>query len=68
MSDAFLKMDKTAFSVVSLEDEPDELHFWLAKSPDERLQAIELMRQIMFGYAPTSRLQRVLAVVEQLWG
>jgi len=60
-----LKMDKTAFSVTSLFDESDEKEYWLSKTPLERLEALELMRQIVYGYDPSStRLQRVLATAE----
>jgi hypothetical protein len=60
-----LKMDKTAFSIASLLDESDEKGYWLAKTPHERLEAMELMRQIIYGYDPSSaRLQRVLAIAE----
>jgi hypothetical protein len=58
-------MDKTAFSVSSLLDESDDKIYWLSKSNEERLQAMELMRQTIYGYHPsTARLQRVLAVAE----
>ena len=58
-----LKVDRTAFSVASLFDEPDEKAYWHAKTPCERLQALELMRQVVYGYTLASaRLQRVLAV------
>ena len=33
------KLDKTAFSVVSLTDESDEKRYWLTESPYERLRA-----------------------------
>ena len=60
-----LRMDKTAFSVTSLFDESDEKAYWLSKTPDERLEAMELMRQIIYGYNPsTIRLQRVFEVAE----
>ena len=42
-------MDKRAFSVASLFDEPDEKTYWLSKTPYERLQAVELMRQVVYG-------------------
>ena len=59
------KMDKTAFSVASLHDEPDEKAYWLSKTPHERLEALELMRQVIYGYTPSSaRLQRVLEFAE----
>jgi len=58
------KMDKTAFSVGSVFDAHDEKKYWLAKTPHERLQALELMRQVIYGYTPSSaRLQRFFEVV-----
>jgi hypothetical protein len=57
------KIDRTAFSAVSLLDPSDEKAYWLSRTPYERLQAVELMRQIIYGYDPsTSRLQRVLEI------
>jgi len=59
------KLDRTAFSVGSLDDEPDEKQYWHSKSPAERWQAIEIMRQIIYGYDPaTTRLQRFFEVAE----
>jgi hypothetical protein len=58
-----VRMEKTAFSVTSLFDESDGKDYWLSKTPYERLEAIELMRQIIYGYSPSAtRLQRVLTV------
>jgi hypothetical protein len=60
------KMDKTAFAVVSLAEADDETDYWRAKTPQERLRAVELMRQAIYGYTPaTARLQRVLTVVQR---
>ena len=39
------RMDKTAFSVASLFDETEEKTYWHSKTPHERLEAVELMRQ-----------------------
>ena len=59
------KMDKSVFSVVSLSEESAEKEYWYAKTPQERLAAVELMRQINYGYDPTTtRLQRVLEVAQ----
>jgi len=59
------RLDKTAFSVARLEDEPDERAFWHSKTPEERLRAAEFLRQSLYGYDPaTLRLQRVFEVVE----
>jgi hypothetical protein len=56
-----LSMDKTAFSIARLDDEPDDRRYWAAKTPHERLEALEFLRQAMYGYDPSSaRLQRVL--------
>jgi len=60
------KIDKKAFSVSSLSDESDDKLYWLSKTPIERLMATELMRQIDYGYDPTTaRLQRVLEITER---
>jgi hypothetical protein len=57
------KLDRTHFSVANLSD-ADEKAYWLSKSPAERLEALELMRQMIYGYDPArTRLQRVLTVV-----
>jgi hypothetical protein len=59
------KMDRTAFSVVPLGQEPNDRAYWLSKTVDERIEALELLRQIHYGYDPTTqRLQRVLTVAE----
>ena len=56
------KLDRTHFSVAKLNDS-DEKAYWLSKSPAERLEALELMRQMIYGYDPArTRLQRVLTV------
>jgi len=60
------RIDKTAFSVDSLFDESDEKAYWLSRTPLERLQAIEIMRQVVYAYDPaTARLQRVLTIAER---
>ena len=47
------KMDKSVLSVTSLSEESDEKAYWHAKTPHERLEAVELMRQINYGYDPS---------------
>ena len=63
----FPRLDRTAFSVVSLEEaDSDEMEYWLSKTPHERLEALELLREIFYGYDPTTtRLQRVLEITER---
>jgi hypothetical protein len=59
-----MKLDKTAFSVTSLSEADDEVAYWLTKSPEERLGAMEQIRQVIYGNSPTTaRLQRVFTVV-----
>ncbi|HEY0780898.1 MAG TPA: hypothetical protein VGE98_00470 [Thermoanaerobaculia bacterium] len=68
MSDAssFPKLDRGAFSVRPLYAESDEKAYWAGKTPEERLEALEQMRQILYGYDPAStRLQRVLTTARR---
>jgi hypothetical protein len=58
------RIDRRAFSVMSLSDPGDDRAHWLSRSPTERLQAVERMRRINYGYDPAQRLQRILEVAE----
>ena len=59
------RIDRSAFQIASLDEEELDRQYWRAKSPRERMEALELMRQIIYGYDPTTtRLQRVIEVVE----
>lgn len=63
------RLDRKAFSVTPLYAESDEKSFWMRKTPLERLEALEQMRQILYGYDPaTTRLQRVLVVTQRTSG
>lgn len=65
ITDTTFRVDKTAFSVASLFDESDEKAYWRSKTPYERLQAVELMRQVIYGYKPSAaRLQRFFEIAE----
>jgi len=60
-----LRMDKTVFSIGTLEEQGDDREYWASKTPEERLQALEFMRQVMYGYDPdTPRLQRVFTIAK----
>ena len=62
----FPKLQRDAFTVASVFDQPDEKSYWLSKTPYERLEAVELMRQIIYGYdSSATRLQRVLEVTQR---
>jgi hypothetical protein len=65
MSTSFesMRLNKDVFEIGSLAGQGDDRQYWWSKSPDERLIALEMMRQSMFGYDPlTDRLQRVLTI------
>ncbi|MGP0067036.1 MAG: hypothetical protein ACLQGP_26015 [Isosphaeraceae bacterium] len=63
-----IRLDKTALSVVSLK-EADALDraYWATQSPGARLEALEFMRQVMYGYDPIAdRMKRVIEVVTRV--
>lgn len=68
MSDRFGEMDKTAVTVATSFEEADaqDRAYWHSKTPQERMEALEQMRQMNYDYDPVSdRIQRTLEVVER---
>ena len=60
-----LRVDRTVVETGRMSDKKSDREYWMSKTPDERFEALELLRQIAYGYDPaTARLQRVLEVVE----
>ena len=60
------KLDKKAFTVARRSDPPDDRAYWHSRTPEERLQAVEFLRQLNYGYDPSAeRLQRVFEVVQR---
>ncbi|MBN2411007.1 hypothetical protein JXQ31_04890 [candidate division KSB1 bacterium] len=60
------KLDRTAFSIGELNDEGNDKNYWLSKTPQQRLLALEIMREILYGYDQSaSRLQRVFEIAER---
>jgi hypothetical protein len=65
MNKDFLKLDKKSFSVVSLQESDNDIEYWLSRTPEERIIAVEFLRQLIFNYDPsTERLQRVFETAE----
>ena len=65
MNKNFLKLDKKSFSVVSLKESDNDNEYWLSRTPEERILAVEFLRQLIFNYDPaTERLQRVFETAE----
>jgi hypothetical protein len=54
----FPKVRRDVFTVGSLFDQSDEKEYWLSKTPEERLEAVELMRQIIYGDEAAKRLDK----------
>ena len=63
-----IQLDRRVFSVVSFDEaEKESKTYWLGKDPYERLEALEITRQVLYGYDPTTlRLQRVLEITERI--
>jgi hypothetical protein len=58
------RLNKEAISVGPLDNDEQQRLYWSRASTDERLAALEFMRQVVYGYDPASpRLQRLLTVV-----
>ena len=65
LSESF-QVDKTAFSVTTLSETDDELGYWLTKTPQERLAAVEATRQTLYGSSSTSPgLQRFFEIAQR---
>lgn len=65
MDEDFLKIKRDAVSFSNLDDNKSDKSYWLSKSAEERLLAVELLRILMYGYDPTTeRLQRVFETAE----
>ena len=61
-----LRIDRTSLEVVDLngQDEVEDIQYWLSRSPLERLQGMEAMRQSMYSYDPISeRLPRFFEII-----
>ena len=58
-------IDRHAFSVTSISNETEDTAYWHARTPQERLRAAELNRQVVYGYGHTPpRFQRILEITE----
>ena len=57
-------MNKKVFKIASL-GENDDHDFWENKTYLERIETLEKLRRIMFGYdASTERLQRIFTITQ----
>ena len=60
-------MMKKKLKIVSLKDKNSDLEYWLTKTPQDRLEAIEILRQqyIKFIKDVQPRLQRICRITYQ---
>jgi hypothetical protein len=65
MIDDASSLDRSAFSVTTLSDQSDDRAYWQSQSPEQRLAAVEQLRQLNYDYDPAERLQRVLEVAQR---
>ncbi|NMB58796.1 MAG: hypothetical protein GYA12_06485 [Chloroflexi bacterium] len=65
--DRLKKIDRSAISVVTREEAHRQyIAYWKSRTPEERLEALESLRQTVYGYDPAvTRLQRVLEIIER---
>ncbi len=57
-------MDKKTLKITSIHN-GDDHNYWAKKSYLERIEALEILRRIIFGYdASTERLQRTLTITQ----
>lgn len=58
-------MDRNKLSIVSLKESSD-IQYWSGRSHAERLQAIQIDRQVAYGKPNASgRIQRILEIVDR---
>ena len=65
-----IRLDRSVLTMTTLEQaDADDRAYWRSKTPLERLESLELMRQVVYQYDPvTTRLQRILSGPEPLEG
>ncbi len=61
------RLNKNAFHIVKIGEESSDFAYWQSRSVQERLAALEMLRQQFYAYSHDNppRLQRVLRIVEQ---
>lgn len=60
-----LRLDRSAFSVVTLGEPDDAVGYWLSRPAEERLMELERLRRTFYGNASVGEgLQRFFEVVE----
>ena len=58
----FPRLRRDVFKVESLLEPSDKKEYWLSKTAAERLEAVEMMRRMVYGYDPSTRIKKVLEI------
>jgi hypothetical protein len=65
--DAF-EFDRSAITIGSSADEPDDLKYWLAQAPADRIAGIEFLRRQFYPYGEARQeLRRFFEIAECPW-
>jgi len=63
------EIDKETFTIDKVSSSPNDKQYWHGKTPHERLEAVEIMRQLNYGYdKSTRRLQRIFEIAQRASG
>ncbi len=59
-------LDRSALTIGSFADEPDDLAYWLGQTPETRLAGIEFLRRQFYSYGEArSELRRFLEIAQR---
>ena len=58
------RIDRTAFSIINLGDDSEDIEYWHSRTPEERWEYAEYLRQLNYADAPKRRLQDFFEVVD----
>lgn len=65
--DRLKKIDRSMISVVTREEaHRQDIAYWKSRTPEERLEALESLRQAYYGYDPAvTHMVKVLEVIKR---
>jgi len=59
------RVDRSELQFVSTDEPDDSVGYWRSRTPEERLEAIQNLRQTFYGLAASERLCRVLEFAQR---
>ncbi|MHB8835729.1 MAG: hypothetical protein ACYC9Y_08470 [Candidatus Methylomirabilia bacterium] len=66
MNIGLIAVDRSAFALTGLTDPSPDKAYWLSRTPEERLQAVAMLRRINYGAGrPAAGLQRILEIARR---